>query len=280
MRHSPHRAASLGLLIASLSCRGCIPAYGIANMCKQHKIRFSVLLGWLFFSAIAAHAQIFSSDSSKIQFAPNKVPSGVTWSSSVSLTDGGLLSEKLPPDRSAEVWVQSQPIPAGMSWRPPTSATIRLDVEAGAQEFTYLGAYFRYSCDRVHWSTWYDLPSSKDQKDVAGRAFEGRLSLPRMVNEAYETKMREWWKTNPAWSSDEHELCVWIAKSDPDFFAREFPFIGYVQVRIEGESRGVRLRSLTVKVSSGVSGLTAPSDGRARSTAGDKWFFDASKIRR
>ena len=78
-----------------------------------------MLLGWLFFSAIAAHAQIFSSDSSRIRFAPNKVPDGVTWSPSVSLTDGGLSSEKLPPDRSAEVWVQSQPIPAGMSWRPP-----------------------------------------------------------------------------------------------------------------------------------------------------------------
>jgi hypothetical protein len=249
----------------------------------RHKIKFIVLLGWFFLSAITVQAQLFSSDITKIQFAPTKVADGVTWSSSVWLTDGGLFSEKLPPNRSAEVWVQSQPISGGMSWRPPTSAKISLDLEAGAEDFTYLHAYFRYSCDRVHWSTWYNLPPVKNQDASAGSVYEGSLAIPRMAQEAYYARMQEWWKTNPPWSSDEHELCVWIVSQDPDFFSREFPFIGYVQVRIEGETRGMQLKSLSIKVSSVVSGLTAfnpLSKGRGRSTTGEKWFFDVSKIKR
>ncbi len=243
-------------------------------------MKFVVFLGLLLPSAITAQAQFFYSDTVIIQFARAKVPDGVTWSPSVSLRGGGLSSEKLPPNMSAEVWVQTQPISAAMSWRPPTSAMIGLKVEAGAEDFTYLHAYFRYSCDRVHWSTWYDLPPLKTQNGITASVYEGSLSIPRMAQEAYYAKTREWWKTSPPWSSDEHELCVWIATQDHDFFSREYPFIGYVQVRIEGETRGVQLKSLSVKVSSSVGGLTALSTGRGRSTTGEKWFFDVSKIKR
>ena len=249
-------------------------------MCLRYRIKLPVFL-WLCFSTIPVQAQLFSSDTTKIEFAPTKVAEGVTWSSSVSLTDGGLFSEKLQPNISAEVWIQSQPISGGMSWRPPTSATISLDVEAGAKDFTYLHAYFRYGCDRVHWSTWYSLLPLKPQNGIAGSVFEASLAIPRLAQEAYYAKMHEWWKTNPPWTSDEHELCVWIASRDPDFFAREFPFIGYVQVRIEGESRGAQVKSLSIKVSSSVSGFTALSKvtkGPSRATTGEKWFFDVSKI--
>jgi len=243
------------------------------------KIKFVLFLGLLLLSAITVQGDLSYSVTTKIQFAPTKVPDGVTWSPSVSLTDRGLSSEKLPPNISAEVWVQSQPISAGVSWRPPTSATIRLDAEAGAEDFTYLHAYFRYSCDRLHWSTWYNLPPLKDQNGIAASVYEGNLSIPRLAREAYNAKMQKWW-TNPPWSSDEHELCVWIASQDPDFFSDEFPFIGYVQVRIEGETRGLQLKSLSIRVSTAISGLTTLSKGPVRSTTGEKWFFDVSKIRR
>lgn len=247
------------------------------------KITFVVFLGLLILPAITAQGQLFSTDTAQIQFGPTKVPDGVTWSPSVSLREGGLSAEKLPPNMASEVWVQSQPISAGMSWRPPMSATIRLEVEAGAEDFTYLQAYFRYGCDRVHWSTWYNLRSLKRQDGIAASVYESNLAIPRMAQAAYYAKMQEWWKTNPPWSSDEHELCVWIISQDPDFFSREFPFIGYVQVRIEGETRGLQLKSLSIKVSSAVSGVYAFSTstkGRGRSTTGEKWFFDATKIRR
>jgi len=252
-------------------------------MHMRYKIKFVGFVGWLLFSGITAQAQLFYSDTVNIQFAPAKVSDGVTWSPTVSLRDGGLSSEKLPPNMAAEVWIQSQSISAGMSWRPPTSATIRLEVTAGAEDFSYLHAYFRYSCDRVHWSTWYNLQSLKLQDGIAAYVFESYLSIPRMAQGPYFEKMQEWWKTNPTWSSDEHELCVWIISQDPDFFSREFPFIGYIQVRIEGETRALQLKSLSIKVSSAVSGLHAfstSSKGRGRSTTGEKWFFDVTKIRR
>lgn len=85
--------------------------------------------------------------------------------------------------------------------------------------------------------------------------------------------------SDPVWSSDEHELCIWITRQDPDFFAREFPFIGYVQVRLEVETRGLQLKSLKVNISAAVGGLAAGSKGQVRSTTGDPWFFDVSKVK-
>jgi hypothetical protein len=249
-------------------------------MTKQFKVKILALLAGILFSSIPAQAQILSSDTTVIQFTPLKVPDGVTWSRGVSITENGLSSEKLLPNSSAEVWVQSQPISAGMSWRPPTSAKLRLNVEAGTRDFTYLNAYFRYSCDRIHWSTWYNLPSVKPESETSKRNYEGSLSIPRMANDPYYAKMQQWWKTKPVWSSDEHELSVWIVSQDPNFFSREFPFIGYLQVRIEGEtSKGLQLKSLSVEVGSAVSGLSSPSKGQGRTTTGEKWFFDASKSR-
>lgn len=238
----------------------------------RHLTRLALLFSALSLMAATVQAQFFSSDSINIKFAPTEKLDGVTWSPSVSLTDGGLYLERLSPNSSAEVWVQTQPISAGMSWRPPTSIMARVDVESGAEDFTYLHSYIRYSCDKAHWSTWYNLSPAKTKL-----SYEGWLSLPRIAQKAYSNLAQEWWKTDPAWSSDEHELCVWIAKRNPEFFSSEFPFIGYIQVRIEGESRGLRLKSLRVSANSSVSGLASVKKRQVRSTTDEKWFFDLSK---
>jgi hypothetical protein len=244
----------------------------------RYIIKFSLLFSTLFPMTAAIQAQIGSSNSVKIRFAPAETLNGITWSSSVLLTESGLFLERLAPNTSAEVWVQSQPMAAGMSWRPPTSVMVRVEVESGPDDFTYLHSYFRYSCDKVHWSTWYNLSSAKAQpKDIAF-AYEGWLSVPRVARKEYAALSQEWWKTNPVWSSDEHELCIWIAKRNPDFFSSEFPFIGYIQVRIEGETRGMSLKSLRINTSSSVSGLMSVKKGQVRSTTDEKWFFDLSKM--
>jgi hypothetical protein len=226
----------------------------------------------------AIQAQIFSDNSVNIKFAPAETLDGVTWSSSVLLTERGLFSERLAPNTSAEVWVQSQPIAAGWSWRPPNSVWVKVEVESGPEDFTYLHSYFRYSCDKVHWSTWYNLSSLKAQPEEIAFAYEGRLSVPQKARKRYSALFQEWWKTNPVWSSDEHELCVWIAKRNPDFFSSDFPFIGYIQVLIEGETRGMGLKSLRIFTSSSESGLMAVKKGQVRSTIDEKWFFDLNKL--
>lgn len=239
--------------------------------------KFVLLFGALFLITATIQAQFFSSDSIKINFTPTESLDGVTWGPSISLTESGLFLEKLSPNISAKVWVQTQPISAGMSWRPPTSITVNVEVESGSEDFTYLRSYFRYSCDKAHWSTWYNLSSAKTKTEGMAFAYEGWLSAPNVAREEYSAQAGEWWETDPAWTSDEHELCVWIAKRNPEFFASEFPFIGYVQVRIEGESRGMRLKSLRVSTNSAESGVTSIKKRQVRSTIGEKWFFDLSK---
>ena len=61
--------------------------------------------------------------------------------------------------------------------------------------------------------------------------------------------------------------------------ARDYLF-GYVQVRLEGETRGLQLRSMAVNVMA--PGLSALSkEGRkGRANTGEKWFFDVSNIKR
>jgi hypothetical protein len=243
----------------------------------RDKTKIALLFALLLLLAITTQAEIQYDQRVEIPFAPAKVPDGVTWSPSLSLKEGGLFSEKVPSNVSTDVWVQSQPISAGMSWRPPTFANIKLIVDA--ENFTYLNTYFRYSCDRVHWSTWYNLRPVKTELNGAA-VYESDLSIPRMAYEPYQAKMYEWWKTNPVWASDEHELCVWITSQDPEFFSQHFPFIGYVQVRLEGESRGLQLKSLSVRINAAISGLASPSKGPTRSTTGERWFFDVSKIKR
>jgi hypothetical protein len=226
-------------------------------------------------AAVTLQAQIFFQNRVEIQFAPNQTPAEATWSPSLSLNDNGLTSPNLPPNTTTEVWVQSQPMPAGISWRPPTFERIKVEVGSGVEAFTYLHTYVRYSCDRVHWSTWYNLRPVKTEEPVA-TSYEGDLSLPRSAYAPYYAKMAEWWKTNPEWTSDEHELCVWITRQDPEFFARQFPFIGYIQVRLEGEARGLQLKSLSVNIDAAVSGLSAPRIGGSKSTD-EPWSFDVSK---
>src|SRR5882724_8144392 len=88
------------LLIASLFClfiASCLgaarsarvnSALGNFNIGMRYRIQFVVFPGLLLLSAITAQAQFFYSDTANIQFAPAKVPEGVTWSPSVSLRDG------------------------------------------------------------------------------------------------------------------------------------------------------------------------------------------------
>lgn len=110
-----------------------------------------------------------------------------------------------------------------------------------------------------------------------GSEYRGELSLPRAAREQYDVLMREWFKTDPAWSSDEHEFCVWLAKLYPSYFATEYPFIGYLQVRVEGEARRMRVGGMKIEQAWSVSGFTSFSKRKPRPTTGEKWFFDLSK---
>ncbi len=228
-------------------------------------------------AATPGFAQISVTDSTTIEFAGGKLLKGAMWSSSLEPTKGGLVTKPTGPNSTWDVWFESPPVSAGMSWRPPTSTRVKLTVMGLESEGGYLHAFLRYSSDLVHWSSWYSMSGVVNSTNDPGSEYRGELSLPRAAREKYDALMREWWKTDPDWSSDEHEFCVWLAKLYPAYFATEYPFIGYVQVRVEGEARRMRVGGMKIEQSWSVSGFSSLSKRKPRPTTGEKWFFDLSK---
>jgi hypothetical protein len=234
----------------------------------------------------AARASILESGAETMIFLPEKLQKGITWSNNFSLKETGLETKQLPVNQSQDVWVQTHAFPIGLSWRPPTGANFTAYFEGSLNDAdpnfrSDAQLFIRYSCDKINWSTWYSF-NKTDKKTSAGFIFyEGQIRLPQTASEQYRNLMSEWWKTNPVWSSDETEFCEWLVKKEPDFFAREMPFIGYVQVRIEKMSinSAQNLKSLTVGFASGVGGLASiPRDkSKVRKNTEDYWFFEGKQ---
>jgi hypothetical protein len=144
----------------------------------------------------------------------------------------------------------------------------------------YTRAFCRYSADRVHWSSWYRLAPTAPVTSLVSTEFESWLELPRAASERYEELKTEWWQTQPVWSSDEHEFCIWLAAHHRDYFDTEVPLVGYVQVRVEGDAHQVHVASMTVWFSSDPGGLESIPRGPRRPTADGPWFFDLAKLGR
>jgi hypothetical protein len=245
------------------------------------KPRKSIAIALLLLLAAAqssVRAGILFAESVTIVFSRAIVPEGVTWSSSMQLKDDRLETNPVSaPNQFWDFWVQSQYIPVGLSWRPPTGIRIKLSLNGEQSEGINLGAYFRYSSDKVHWSSWYNLARIESEKDNPAMAYQGNVYLPRAAGERYMALMQQWWKTDPDWSSDEHEFCLWLARHHREFFTRERPFIGYIQLRLEGNGNRFSLADMKIDTSWAVSGLHSIPKGKQRETSEEKWFFDLNK---
>jgi hypothetical protein len=243
------------------------------------KILMSLTFGIAVF-ALNVQPQIFGSGEERIEFRKEVLQSGVSWSHRLHLRDSGLESEQVPPNQSIDIWIQTHAFPIGMSWRPPTSTSISVGIdgtlhEPDQQRASRSRAFFRYSPDKLNWSSWYFTTAT--EKPAEGWRHQGSLVLPEIASERYNSLMREWWSTSPAWSSDEHEFCEWLIRKEPNFFEKELPFIGYIQVRIEQSNitNAGNVKAITIKYSSGVGGLTSPTkdSSKVRKTTGNRWFF-------
>lgn len=231
------------------------------------------------FSFSTGQASILEFGEEKIVFSQSKIQKGVTWSDNFSLKSGVLETENLPSNQSQDVWIQTHAFSIGLSWRPPSSANFFVSIDGSINESSSTSPqiFIRYSPDKANWSTWYSF-SKTDEKTVEGLdIYKVSIHLPSSAVEKYNKLMRDWWKTSPVWSSDETEFCEWLIKKEPDFFVKEKPFIGYVQVRIEKMSVNPfqNLKSISVKYVWGVGGLSSiPKDkSKVRKNTEDKWFF-------
>jgi hypothetical protein len=181
-----------------------------------------------------------------------------------AITDGGLGWEATPTGQrinGGEIVVH--PIAVGFFWRPARSVSIRAEILPGPEELkTPEGKpdwrnagdlHARYSPDLIHWSTWQ--PLSLDSR--TNRVFEGQSVVPGREQQEYEHLRVEYGNRDDVpWSSDEEGAVRWILERDPEFFAHNLPFIGYVQFLFEGEFvAGYRFKSIKVELSYSVGGL-------------------------
>lgn len=172
-------------------------------------------------------------------------------------------------------WIQTKPLALGLSWRPPFALSVRVTIEPKPREFTlkngqtttpYEGdVYLRYSPDRVHWSNWEALNHAagpQTDRDASGRTYTATVRVPYRVRDEYSHRLSDFSKLDVPWKSDEEAAVRWILDTEPDFFARQIPFIGYVEFLYEGSFHGgQRVRSFNAQVSYGMSGLhAAPRD--------------------
>jgi len=213
-----------------------------------------------------------------------------TWSEpgDVRLTDAGLGFDD-DPTASRDGWIETTPLAVGTWWRPATGVSVRVAMTPAPERITlpngqettpYKGfAYVRYSPDRVHWSTWQAMEDAEGRPGAKpGRSWFASVRVPGCAREAYAAELAAYQKRDVPWTSDEEAAVKWITARQRDFFARNLPFVGYVQVRFEGAFvGGRRFTTLAVDVTAAISGMsTIPKDPDATtSRGGDPWSFDA-----
>ena len=224
---------------------------------------------------------------------PAKLAEKAIWQSpskNVRLTKEGL-TLNVAGNASADVWIQTtEPIAVGWSWRPVQSVYIRAQVDPPGKftfrksQVTYPSGelYARYSPDALHWSDWQyiKVEKPKDQNDPKQK-YSGSLRIPNRQRQRYQELLREYWKLDVPWASDEEAAVKWILETDPNFFEKPAPFIGYVQFLYEISLRGGhRIETLKFDISYGTSGMHAPPKNRdVYKDRQMRWRFKAAELR-
>ncbi len=174
---------------------------------------------------------------------------------------------------SRDGWIQTTPLAVGYSWRAPSSMNVSVELQPGPKEIKlrngkkttpYPGqAYVRHSPDLEHWSSWQALragaPQTPPGKTNAGSLWSGSIRVPHRDRGEYGRLLSDYSRLDVPWKSDEEAAVQWILEREPDFFAKQLPFIGYVEFLFEGGFHGgQRIRSLEITYGYSVGGLHSP----------------------
>jgi hypothetical protein len=243
---------------------------------------------WCLLTAVAV-ATIEGSHNQVIDFTqPEEAGKLATWADPKSLgcTEDGF-GWSGDPSSSRDGWIETEPLAIGTSWRPTQSASVRVKLQTnypaieqvgGGKVFHTPSIYVRYSADRVHWSDWQPTDLNGDPRAPGQVLYTARVGVSRRTSQGYHEKLLEWSRRDDvAWGSDEDEFCRWLVKQDPDHFAKERPFVGYVQFLLETSFKGgQRLMHFEAAVDWGVGGVhQLPRDPAAyeRQISEDGWNF-------
>jgi hypothetical protein len=232
-----------------------------------------VLMPFLFPSA-AALAEIDSSTGYTLDLTkPKEAAEKAEWSDpdKIKATGEGLGWGRRDDKGSRDVWLQTEPIGLGYSWRPTSIASIKATVEGdGADGLMYA----HYSADGKRWTTWQLLEASGDGPGV----FHGTLRVPyRDAARYHELRLEYTRRGDVPWVSDEEALVKDILQREPKFFEKSTPFIGYVQFLYETQLRGgQRMKGLRAEAAWFLGGMHQPPKDPAVKKGRDvPWRFKA-----
>jgi hypothetical protein len=212
---------------------------------------------------LTARASIQGNSELEIDFTNEKDASKkAVWSPAdkLSVSSAGLGWDG-EADASWDGWIQTRPHAIGYSWRPTRNVSVSVEIQPAMCEAG--GVYLRYSSDRKHWTSWQALlrgRSPNDRRQVpAGSSYHGTIRVPYRDQQTYNRLLSEYSTMDVPWKSDEEAAVRWIVARDPDFFAEQIPFIGYVEFLVEqGFAGSRRVKSFNAELGFGMGGLHVP----------------------
>jgi hypothetical protein len=190
---------------------------------------------------VNARATIEFSNFEAVAFSSSGVIPGASHSPGLSITKNGLRQDETAI-QFHDLWVQSQTFAFGSGVGSPRSVYLLLTLTGNFIEPTTFPrtCFFRFSADGRHWTSWQAF-ADEGQSDSADIRKTRRYKAVATVSQTQREKFEEYrvkWKQRPESKGSDNEqlISAWIIKQDPTFFERYIPFVGFVQVRIEGTS--------------------------------------------
>src|SRR5437588_186659 len=196
---------------------------------------------------------------------PGDAKAKATWSDpdKMEVTAQGLGWGSSADQGSRDFWLQtSEPIGLGVSWRPTMATNLRVTIKGPGGNGQL---YARYSADAKHWTTWQPLDAEPMPPGVAGTAkgptqtFKALLRVPYRERGKYGELFSAYSRRQDVpWVSDEEAFVKDLLKTDPNFFERQTPFVGHVQLLYEAQlPGGQRVQGIDVEAHWIVGGLHA-----------------------
>jgi hypothetical protein len=200
------------------------------------------------------------------------------WPSERLSVNADGLGREGPANASCDGWIKTRPLGIGLSWRPTFVARISVEVEPpghiitlenGQKIYPDFGeVYVRYSPDLKHWSSWqvlqHNFQQSDDEQKQNVLRYDGTIRVPYSERSEYSDRVAAYSRLDVPWASDEEASVRWILESDPEFFSRNLPFIGYVEFLYERSFRaGQRINRFEADVQWSVGGLHLPPKNKS-----------------
>ena len=210
---------------------------------------------------------------------PDEIKKSAKWSpvDKLSLFPDGLGWEG-PENHSRDMWIESVPVAVGWSWRPTRTVSVKGEVLPVKIVSRAGQLYARYSPDMKNWSSWQCLQRRASQsKQYPDPWFSCMLRVPYRESKPYRELLRQYWRLDVPWSSDEEAAVRWILQSDPQFFENCMPFIGYVQFLFEISLRGgQKIEKIEFELNYGAGGRASiPRDKSIQKKHRGPWRFKA-----